>query len=363
METKIKLKKIAFCITCMNRLCHLQETLEKNIQDNYLPDEVEFVLLDYNSTDSLEQWVQQNMQSYINSGILVYYKTCEPEHYRRSHSRNMVFCLANAEILCNLDADNFLGEGFASFMIDEFNKNDRIFYTSNAGGGDIVGRVCVRKEDFMAIKGYNETIQSYGFEDTDLFIRLDKHGLIHKEFDNPDFFNCVIHSDEERVKDEFIAKNTEKMYISYINPYTSYILLLYKDFTFARYTIIDNMHLNLYTDFTKSENKFLNEKSLIVLGNDFQQGTWHKNNDKITLVQEDYTTDFNHDAPKFLHQNQTCYAITDNDFQTQIFLILSLAINLHQVLQQQNKEKPINEQGFGKGIVFKNFNTSNAINL
>jgi hypothetical protein len=28
--------KISFCITCMNRLSHLQETLPKNIHDNYL---------------------------------------------------------------------------------------------------------------------------------------------------------------------------------------------------------------------------------------------------------------------------------------------------------------------------------------
>ena len=45
------MKQISFCITCMNRLKHLQETLEKNILDNFLVDEVEFVVLDYNSQD------------------------------------------------------------------------------------------------------------------------------------------------------------------------------------------------------------------------------------------------------------------------------------------------------------------------
>lgn len=50
------MKQISFCITCMNRLKHLQETLEKNILDNFLVDEVEFVVLDYNSQDGLEEW-------------------------------------------------------------------------------------------------------------------------------------------------------------------------------------------------------------------------------------------------------------------------------------------------------------------
>ena len=96
---KEKTKKIAFCITCMNRLHHLQQTLGKNLQDNFLPDDVEFILLDYNSKDGLEQWVHHNMMQYIESGILVYCKTTEPQYYFRNHARNMAFRLANAGIV------------------------------------------------------------------------------------------------------------------------------------------------------------------------------------------------------------------------------------------------------------------------
>ena len=39
-----KKKKIAFCITCMNRLSHIQQTLVQNMEDNWLPDDVEFIL-------------------------------------------------------------------------------------------------------------------------------------------------------------------------------------------------------------------------------------------------------------------------------------------------------------------------------
>ena len=78
------MKQISFCITCMNRLKHLQETLEKNILDNFLVDEVEFVVLDYNSQDGLEEWIAQSMMKYIEMGILVYYRTTEPVHYLRS---------------------------------------------------------------------------------------------------------------------------------------------------------------------------------------------------------------------------------------------------------------------------------------
>ena len=51
--------KISFCITCMNRLEYLRKTLERNILDNLLEGQVEFVLLDYHSTDGLPEWVRQ----------------------------------------------------------------------------------------------------------------------------------------------------------------------------------------------------------------------------------------------------------------------------------------------------------------
>lgn len=103
--------KISFCITCMNRLEHLQATLERNILDNLPEGQVEFVLLDYHSTDGLPEWVRQHMGGYISRGVLNYYRTEEPQHYLRSHSRNMAFRLAQGDILCNLDADNFSGGG------------------------------------------------------------------------------------------------------------------------------------------------------------------------------------------------------------------------------------------------------------
>ena len=53
------MKQISFCITCMNRLKHLKN-FEKNILDNFLVDEVEFVVLDYNSQDGLEEWIAQS---------------------------------------------------------------------------------------------------------------------------------------------------------------------------------------------------------------------------------------------------------------------------------------------------------------
>ena len=75
--------KISFCIPCMGRLHHLQETLPKNIEESSSYD-AEFIVLDYNSSDGLERWMKGNMMSHIKSGKVVYYKTIEPKYFKMS---------------------------------------------------------------------------------------------------------------------------------------------------------------------------------------------------------------------------------------------------------------------------------------
>lgn len=348
METDMKPKKIAFCITCMNRLNHLQQTLEKNIQDNYLPEEVEFILLDYNSKDGLGQWVYQNMQYHINSGILVYYKTFVPENYLRSHSRNMAFRLANADILCNLDADNFLGKGFAEYMLQEFSKHNNIFYTSNFSFSDIYGRICVKNRDFNSINGYNEKMKGWGYEDNDFQNRLVSYGLKPMRFHNPEFYRFVSHSDEDRISDELMFKNALKMYIAYINPCTSDILLLNKDFSAEKYTLIDNS---------------LNETKNTLIEGDVLQGTWQEKFDSISIRVNGVIYNVEKDASTFDLQGHTFYKIQDNEFHTKLILSLSDSVNYRESCIQINENSEINPDGFGKGTVFKNFDMSKEITL
>ena len=344
----------------MNRLHHLQQTLEKNIQDNYLPDEVEFVLMDYHSTDGLEQWIYHAMMQHIESGMLVYYRTPEPEYYFRSHSRNMAFRLANAGILCNLDADNFLGKGFASFMIDEFTRQECIFYTSNESSHDTFGRVCVKQDDFLSIKGYNESLQGYGYEDIDLFVRLEKSGLTRKYFENPEFYHSVLHSKAERVVNEYMVKNIERAYISYKNPYSSDILLLYKDHTFHHCTLIDTPHLYYLPHFLLPDD-YVEERNDVTLKEDYQKGDWHEKDNEIRLIQNQNTTIFRKNEPEMEYQNHNYYLIADKELETELVILLTGAMNRYSAQKQLRENQEVNPEGFGKGLVFKNFDKKSII--
>jgi len=358
-------KKISFCITCMNRLRHIKETLKKNIEDNNLIGDVEFVLLDYNSSDNMEEWVKNEMKAYIHTGVLVYYKTLTPEYYHRSHSRNMVFRLANSKLLCNLDADNFLGEGFALEMIREFSIRDDIFYTSDCSSQDIFGRVIVCYNDFHSICGYNESLKGYGHEDVDLFSRLAKKGLTHLFFHNQDYYNVIRHSKEERIENEYFYKNIDFIYISYTNPYTSKVIFFYKNHTYEYGVFIDSKHLrylqqNIDANTDTYEENSINEDK-IILENFLIIDEWKESKNHILFTRNDTDITFKRDTFTFVCKGEIFYRVDDTNLKTEILIIRSRSTNTLQSEYDINKE--INIDGYGKGTVFKNFNYDSPIYL
>jgi hypothetical protein len=346
----------------MNRLEHLQKTLHQNMLDNFMLEDVEFVLLDYNSTDGLEDWVKNNMQGYIKSGILTYYKTLTPTSYYRSHSRNMAFKLADAELVCNLDADNFLGKGFASFMMDAFINKHKILYTSHLNKRDIGGRICFRKKDFIEIRGYNEMFKSYGLEDIELIFRFHKNGYIQEIFYNPEFYEAIHHSHEKRFSEESFSKDIYKIFISYQTPFITKFLILKTGNSFEKGTFIDNYHLNIR--FLESTDDFytklFDERSKIVIKN-WEQGKWDDTEKKINLDTQEC----------FFKENKTLknpyniyYEIEEDHIKLLFLMTLSEAKNYsdYATCIEQNGNT-VNPDGFGKGIVYKNFNYDNAIKI
>jgi len=175
--------KISFCTVCMDRLHNLKETLPINIKSNKSYPNLEFVILDYNSSDKLEDWIKNNFIKYINNGRIVYYRTEEPKYFDMPHAKNVVSKLASGDIINNLDADNYAvdirpenknkqtNECWASYLnriANEFPEK-AIFIKSNRVPH---GRVGFYKKDFIDILGgYDEELAGYGYEDFDIVER------------------------------------------------------------------------------------------------------------------------------------------------------------------------------------------------
>ncbi len=359
----MKKKKIAFCITCMNRLAHLQQTLIKNIEDNYLK-EVQFVLLDYNSTDGLEKWVR-SLKKYIKDGMLVYYRTSLPESYHRSHSRNMAFRLANTELICMLDADNYLGEGFAAYVLQIFEKDDKTFVTSNYYMRDLAGRVCLRKKDFEEIRGYNELISGYGYEDIDFFDRLLEKGLKQETFENILFSKVIKHSEYERILKEPLNIGLEELYLAYITPYMSEFILLYANGRYKTGRLVNNeyYYYNMSDRTITMHERSVDARYRRVLNGDIQEGHWEKRDGTLKLTLKEEVLLYSKSLLKISNGVLDFYEIENLELRSAFIIHLSNAINFKEATAIREAGVTINSQGYGQGSVFKNFDNRNEIVL
>jgi hypothetical protein len=350
----------------MNRLSHIQKTLEQNIISNYHPGEAEFVLLDYNSTDGLEEWVK-TLRSYIDSGILVYYRTTGPQHYHRSHSRNMVFRLSNAGIVCNLDADNFLGQGFAAYILNEFDKyrEEKIFITSSYQDRNTFGRFCARIEDFLHVRGYNELLSGYGAEDLDIFDRMLSSGVHQKEIHNPSFLKAIDHPYEDRVSQEYRFKQLDSFYLSYESPFRVKFLTLYKNRDCESGSLINNALCNYNHDkhFSNRVELFYDGVYRIMFDSPLIQGKWQVSKNEIQINTGDDNYSFPAGEKEIFVDESIYYKITDTELLSELMMHLSDAINYATIKQIKNHPVEVNPNGFGQGLVYRNFDYNHPIVL
>jgi hypothetical protein len=356
----------------MNRLNHLKHTLSQNILDNSSYKDLEFILLDYNSTDGLGSYVKRELAGYIKEKRLIYYYTPEPAFFNRSHSRNVVFKLASGDILVNIDADNFTGKDFANYVNYEFQKNNNIFLSTLhtrqlINKTDVLGRICVKKNDFMDIKGYDEKMMNYGFEDNDIMNRLELKGLINKPIiNNPNYFQVISHSIKERINNEYPLLNLQNLLIRHLTPNSSEVVYLFKDKKVTKGIITDNKTYPL-KHLHGLQQKHLQDYEFGVLGNTWIQGSWkyEKKNIKMRfdkyecleyLLNEELKT-YTEKASK-----QIYYLVDDENMIIESIMFFSQLSN--RLILQKNLYNRIiksNKNDFGKTIVYKNFVKQNLI--
>jgi hypothetical protein len=133
---------------------------------------------------------------------VVYYSVTGHRHFHHAHAKNIAHRLARGEIVCNLDADNFTGFGFAQYLIDAFSSGKSIMVRSPGGLNGTFGRIAMRKMDFEAIGGYDERMDyGWGYEDTDLIKRAIMAGM-EEHYIPPTngFLTAIEHDDLERTQ-------------------------------------------------------------------------------------------------------------------------------------------------------------------
>lgn len=193
--------KISFCTTSMNRLDHLKQTYLRNIDRSESYADAEFVLLDYNSQDGLEEWARNNLSEYIESGRVSFYRTDEPKYWVAAHAKNIAHKMASGDVLVNLDSDVMIPEGFCDYIRSAFNSERIVmaFESEDAQGNQgCAGLVAATRQDFYSVNGYDENIHlGWGYDDMNYQFRVRMHNNL-RLFTPPKICLCLPHSNEVR---------------------------------------------------------------------------------------------------------------------------------------------------------------------
>jgi len=366
--------KISFCTVCMNRLHHLRQTLPANMLNNKNYRNLEFILLDYNSDDGLDDFIKETFNDDIKSGKLIYYKTLTPKYFNRSHSRNMAYKLSTGDIVCNIDADNYTGGKFAAYVNNEFKKNTNIFLTPidnrmPTKKNDVFGRTCVKKNDFYKIRGYDERMVNYGFEDYDFANRLELSGLTRNPIDQS-YLKAITHDEKERLSNEFVSGSIYSVFLNYLTPSSTDCLFLFNNNNYIRGTIVNNKTFKHTEQFTELKNTHLKYTNAI-LQDEWIEGTWNKNETELVLQKDKF-----HRETLFFSKEKNClstladkissgfYELSDPNLIQEAIMFLSQITN--RIIMEKNKlEKRIvvNSINFGKDIVYRNFDYQIPIDI
>ncbi|WP_081169197.1 glycosyltransferase [Niastella populi] len=345
---------ISLVTVCMNRLHHLRQTLPRNIADNADCEALEFVVLDYNSTDGLREWITDHMRAYIDNGRLRYYHTLEPDCYHPAHSRNMAFLLSKGQLLCNVDADNFTGRGFASYVNNRFCENPNSILITFGGRQqlapqDAYGRIGVHRRDFMAVNGYDEAIDHYCGEDIDLAKRVMQLNRQPVVIEEAAFLQTIAHADSERIGQMPLLRNITACYLMPEANGFSRVLFLFHNHRFVLATLRgDGRQMTPGWQHSVDEGAY--EWKVKQLQLCFDEGfSW-----QLQQHAGDQTLSFFSSKPPFFLYRVTC----KNSLGS-----LAIQYMLRHIRAPKFENRLVNANGFGKGTVFHNLDYTSMIKV
>lgn len=205
--------RITFCITCKGRAQHIKLTLPQNLRDNASYPNARFLLLNYSSPDDLMEYLAWNHREAIQDHILSVYTYQTDGPFRMAHAKNMAHRLAiseGADILVNLDADNFTGAGFARYIAEAFKEPNVFMAIGKIVPGitprGLSGRIVVSKQAFIRAGGYDERFADWSPDDKDFNHRLQRMGYEWRKIEDR-FLDCVRHNDKMRFREYPHAKH------------------------------------------------------------------------------------------------------------------------------------------------------------
>jgi hypothetical protein len=114
---------------------------------------------------------------------------------------NVEILMARSEALLRIDSDvRLMPEFFDKHPLTDGKSFWNLDWQKATCDEDrhLAGTIYSKRENFLLVKGYNEHLVAYGYEDDDLYIRLQEAGIVHKQSDRSQLQHLP-HSDDSRL--------------------------------------------------------------------------------------------------------------------------------------------------------------------
>eukprot|EP00178_Gracilaria_changii_P018943 TRINITY_DN54_c0_g1_i4.p1 TRINITY_DN54_c0_g1~~TRINITY_DN54_c0_g1_i4.p1 ORF type:complete len:702 (+),score=135.17 TRINITY_DN54_c0_g1_i4:190-2295(+) len=186
---------------CANRHPMLRDALASWMHVRHAS---EIIIVDWSSSPPLRPVVDQVVAA-SNSSLPVRVIRVENEpEWVLSRSYNLAFHHASNEIVFKVDCDYIMHRD--AIAVHPLKQSQSAFYTGyymnsrNANEMHLNGALVVSQTRFWSIGGYDERIQTYGFDDDDLYERLEASGAerLNVSFDH---FTHISHEDKIRAQE------------------------------------------------------------------------------------------------------------------------------------------------------------------
>lgn len=174
---------ISLCVPCMGRTRDLREALPLIVSTANASPPCEIVVLNYSSPDELDAYMDTMMAvTPLADGNFWTYRILEGKTYYNSpHARNLCVVAAHGDYIMQLATDALPRPEMVSTIRATLEAHHPVWMSEYYHLGRYI--VC-RRDEFMAMGGYDERLNLYAPEDKDISARLKRRGGSWARFSN-----------------------------------------------------------------------------------------------------------------------------------------------------------------------------------
>ena len=180
-------KDVTVVVPCKGRLSHLMQTIPAMLRHSSIP----IIVVDYACPSNTKAWV-----SSLHSPKCSSFSANVPGPFNLSRARNIGIKQVSTKYVISMDADCLVQDGLLESLVPQGDEVRLLVGVHQQGG---VSYCRFTKSLWEKVRGYDESMEGWGYEDTDFLARLKQHTSVVKVPCNGRM-SCLFHDNRVRAK-------------------------------------------------------------------------------------------------------------------------------------------------------------------